>query len=162
MLDLNNFKRVNDALGHASGDALLVEIADRLKRITDRNDTVARLGGDEFAVLMPLATSSDALEFADRCAAALAKPWSDREVVISPTVSIGIALADGDGVDGQALLHRADMAMYECKRTRGDRVVYDVTLERLTVERLRLLTTPAEDGRRRSALRAGEFVEEPE
>ena len=162
LLDLNNFKRVNDALGHASGDALLVEIADRLKRITDRNDTVARLGGDEFAVLMPLATSSDALEFADRCAAALAKPWSDREVVISPTVSIGIALADGDGVDGQALLHRADMAMYECKRTRGDRVVYDVTLERLTVERLRLLTTPAEDGRRRSALRTGEFVEEPE
>ena len=168
LLDLNNFKRVNDALGHASGDLLLVEIADRLRRIRNQSDTIARLGGDEFAVLMPLATCSDALTFADRCGAVLAEPWSNRGVVISPTVSIGVALADGDGVDGETLLHRADMAMYECKRTRGDRVVYDVTLERLTVERLRLLTAPAETGRRRTDdrpepdLRPGEFVEEPE
>ncbi len=170
LLDLNNFKRVNDALGHASGDLLLVEIADRLRRITDPTDTVARLGGDEFAVLMPLATSSEALAFADRCAAALAEPWSDRGVVVSPTVSIGVALAGGDRIDGDTLLHRADMAMYECKRTRSDRVVYDLTLERLTVERLRLLTGHAntEPGQRRigdrpvSDLRPGEFVEEPE
>jgi predicted signal transduction protein with EAL and GGDEF domain len=93
-------------------------------------------------------------------------PWSDRGVVISPTVSIGVALADGDGGNGETLLHRADMAMYECKRTGGARVVYDVRLERLTLERLRLLTAPAEAGRRRagdppvSNLRTVEFVEE--
>jgi diguanylate cyclase (GGDEF)-like protein/PAS domain S-box-containing protein len=170
MLDLNNFKRVNDALGHASGDLLLVEVADRLRLIARPTDTVARLGGDEFAVLMPSADRGDALAFADRCAAALSQPWSDRGVTITPKVSIGVALAQGDGAAGETLLRRADTAMYECKRTGGDRVVYDVTLECLNVERLRLLTDDADTGALRnrigdrlgSAVRSGELVEEPE
>lgn len=170
LLDLNNFKRVNDALGHASGDLLLVEVADRLRLIARPTDTVARLGGDEFAILMPHADRGDALAFADRCAAALSQPWSDRGATINPKVSIGVALAQGDGAAGETLLRRADTAMYECKRTGGDRVVYDVTLECLNVERLRLLTDEADTGALRnrigdrlgSGVRPGELVEEPE
>ena len=170
LLDLDNFKRVNDALGHASGDLLLVEVANRLRLIARPTDTVARLGGDEFAVLMPSADRCDALAFADRCAAALSQPWSDRGVTITPKVSIGVALAQGDGAAGETLLRRADTAMYECKRTGGDHVVYDVTLEPLNVERLRLLTDEADTGALRnrigdrlgSGVRPGELLEEPE
>jgi diguanylate cyclase (GGDEF)-like protein/PAS domain S-box-containing protein len=141
LLDLNNFKRVNDALGHASGDHLLVELANRLQRIADPDDTVARLGGDEFAVLMPRADSGHALEFAHRCAVILSAPWKERGVTINPRVSIGIALAEG-AADGETLLREADTAMYECKRRGADYVVYDAGLERLNIERLRLLSDP--------------------
>jgi diguanylate cyclase (GGDEF)-like protein/PAS domain S-box-containing protein len=141
LLDLNNFKRVNDALGHASGDRLLIELANRLHRIADPHDTVARLGGDEFAVLMPRADHVHALEFAHRCAVVLSAPWKDRGVTINPRVSIGIAIADGPA-DGDTLLCEADTAMYECKRTGADHVVYDESLEHLNLERLRLLLDP--------------------
>jgi diguanylate cyclase (GGDEF)-like protein len=141
LLDLNNFKRVNDALGHASGDQLLIELAHRLQRIADPDDTVARLGGDEFAVLMPRADEAQALEFAHRCAIVLSAPWKDRGVTINPKVSIGIAVAPQSAdSDGEAMLQQADTAMYECKRRGADHVVYDTTLERLNRERLRLLS----------------------
>ena len=143
LLDLNNFKRVNDALGHASGDLLLIELADRLRRIADPDDTVARLGGDEFAVLMPRADHAHALEFAHRCAIVLSAPWKDCGVTIDPRVSIGIAVAHGTGTDGESLLRQADTAMYECKRTRAEHVVYDVALECLNAERLSLLSDEA-------------------
>ena len=137
LLDLNNFKRVNDALGHASGDQLLIELAHRLVKIADPEDTVARLGGDEFAVLMPRADEAQALEFAHRCAIVLSAPWKDRGVTINPRVSIGIAIAEstgpesGDHGDGETMLRQADTAMYECKRTGVDHVVYDRSLEAL-------------------------------
>jgi diguanylate cyclase (GGDEF)-like protein/PAS domain S-box-containing protein len=142
LLDLNNFKRVNDALGHSSGDQLLIELAHRLRCITDAEDTVARLGGDEFAVLMPRAEESQALEFANRCAIVMAAPWKARGITINPRVSIGIAIsrAAGDGDDGETMLRHADTAMYECKRTGADHVVYDRSLESLHTERLRLLS----------------------
>ena len=140
LLDLNNFKRVNDALGHASGDLLLIELADRLRRIADREDTVARLGGDEFAILMPRADESQALEFANRCAIVLSSPWRSRGATINPKVSIGIVVSsDGGGVDGEALLQKADTAMYECKRTGADHVVYGAGLEALNAQRQSLL-----------------------
>ena len=150
LLDLDNFKRVNDALGHASGDLLLVEIADRLRGVAEPGDTVARLGGDEFAMLMPQASRPDALARADRCATVVSRPWSARGVVITPRVSIGIALADD--VAGDVLLHRADTAMYECKRTGRDCVLYDASLENLDAERLRLLTEPPDTAAMRNRL----------
>jgi diguanylate cyclase (GGDEF)-like protein len=142
LLDLNNFKRVNDALGHASGDQLLIELGHRLQQIADPEDTVARLGGDEFAVLMPRADEAQALDFAHRCAIVLSAPWKDRGVTINPRVSIGIAISpsSGDADDGEAMLRQADTAMYECKRKGADHVVYDRTLENLNNERLRLLS----------------------
>jgi diguanylate cyclase (GGDEF)-like protein len=161
LLDLDNFKRVNDALGHASGDMLLVELANRLQRIVDPNDTVARLGGDEFAVLMPRADQGQALEFAHRCALVLSTPWTDRGVTINPKVSIGIAIAQDPTVDCEQFLCEADTAMYECKRTGADHVVYDITLAGLNVERLRLLNGDLP----RRALRnrpGSELVEESE
>jgi diguanylate cyclase (GGDEF)-like protein/PAS domain S-box-containing protein len=168
LLDLNNFKRVNDALGHASGDHLLVELANRLHRIADPDDTVARLGGDEFAVLMPRADVGHALEFAHRCAVVLSAPWKDRGVVINPRVSIGIAIAEG-AADGDTLLREADTAMYECKRTGAEHVVYDESLKSLNVERLRLLTEPISRSLRKRIsdglpvdLSGSELVEEAE
>ncbi len=153
LLDLNNFKRVNDALGHASGDLLLVELANRLQRIADPHDTVARLGGDEFAVLMPGADETQALDFANRCAIVLSAPWKDRGVTINPRVSIGIAISRSasDADTGDVMLRHADTAMYECKRSGGDHVVYDDSLESLDAERLRLLSRDriAEPMRRR-------------
>jgi diguanylate cyclase (GGDEF)-like protein/PAS domain S-box-containing protein len=143
LLDLNNFKRVNDALGHASGDLLLVELADRLRRITDPHDTVARLGGDEFAVLMPRAGEAQALEFANRCAIVLSAPWRNRGIVIHPKVSIGVAVSDAPDINGEALLNQADTAMYECKRTGADHVVYETGLEALNAQRLCLLNGDA-------------------
>jgi diguanylate cyclase (GGDEF)-like protein len=168
LLDLNNFKRVNDALGHASGDLLLIELADRLRRIADQEDTVARLGGDEFAVLMPRADEAQALEFANRCTIVLSAPWRSRGVTISPKVSIGIAISSDGDVDGDALLHQADTAMYECKRTGADCVVYGAVLESLNTQRLCLLEGDATPGllrnrigdRLSTALGGNELVEE--
>ncbi len=117
-LDLDNFKMVNDSLGHAAGDSLLVEAARRLLACVRSSDTVARLGGDEFAVFIEdPADDAACTEVAERIIAALARPFSigRREVFVG--ASLGIATArDGDGADG--LLRNADMAMYLAK-TRG-------------------------------------------
>ena len=117
-LDLDNFKMVNDSLGHAAGDSLLVEAARRLLACVRSSDTVARLGGDEFAVFIEDPADEEACtEVAERIIAALARPFSigRREVFVG--ASLGIATArDGDGADG--LLRNADMAMYLAK-TRG-------------------------------------------
>ncbi len=163
LLDLNNFKRVNDALGHASGDQLLIELGSRLQRIADPEDTVARLGGDEFAVLMPRADEAQALEFAHRCAIVLAAPWKDRGVTINPRVSIGIALAQSTDTDGEAMLRQADTAMYECKRRGADHVVYDCrageSQQRAapTVERRQGCRAASEPNRRSSSRDLGGF-----
>jgi diguanylate cyclase (GGDEF)-like protein/PAS domain S-box-containing protein len=139
LLDLDNFKHVNDALGHASGDQLLIEVGHRLQKVAGADDTVARLGGDEFAVLLPQANERSAVACAQRVAATLAEPWTVRGVTITPKVSIGVALARADADDGETLLRHADMAMYECKRTAAGHVVYNAALEQLNEERLRLL-----------------------
>jgi diguanylate cyclase (GGDEF)-like protein/PAS domain S-box-containing protein len=117
-LDLDNFKMVNDSLGHAAGDSLLVEAARRLLACVRASDTVARLGGDEFAVFIEdPADDAGCTQVAERIVAALARPFAiaRREVFVG--ASLGIATArDGDGADG--LLRNADMAMYLAK-TRG-------------------------------------------
>jgi diguanylate cyclase (GGDEF)-like protein/PAS domain S-box-containing protein len=115
-LDLDDFKLVNDSLGHAAGDALLVEVARRLDGIVRAGDTVARLGGDEFAVLVEDADAEDAaLGVARRMQAMLADSIAlgDREVHVR--ASIGIAVHDGGEVDGSLLLRNADLAMYDAK-----------------------------------------------
>ncbi len=114
-LDLDNFKAVNDSLGHAEGDRLLQHVADRLRRATRGFDTVARLGGDEFAVLLEgLAAPDDASVVAARVQAALAAPGAGAERDARAQASIGLAHAT-PGATADDLLRNADTAMYAAK-----------------------------------------------
>jgi diguanylate cyclase (GGDEF)-like protein/PAS domain S-box-containing protein len=114
-LDLDRFKLVNDGLGHAVGDQLLVEVAQRLQRTVRGSDTVARFGGDEFVILREdVKDAGEAVQFAERVAAILHEPiaLSDRELYA--TASIGIAIG-GEGASAEQLLRDADAAMYRAK-----------------------------------------------
>ena len=116
-LDLDNFKKVNDAMGHSAGDLLLVGAAERMRRTLRDTDTLARIGGDEFAFLFPMVEDRPEVEaVAARILEALSVPFpvEGREFVISG--SLGICLFPDDGDDGQTLMKRADAAMYEAKR----------------------------------------------
>jgi diguanylate cyclase (GGDEF)-like protein/PAS domain S-box-containing protein len=121
-LDLDGFKGVNDTFGHEAGDAVLVEIAERLRRTMREGDTIARFGGDEFVALVPDAGSVDLVEAAaSRLLAAVKSPVrlerGDEAVV---TASVGIALSDRNG-DADDLVRQADAAMYQAKSAGRDR-----------------------------------------
>jgi len=116
-VDLDRFKTINDTLGHAAGDQVLMFTADRLRSHLRQGDVPARLGGDEFAVLLPDVTGpEEASALAAAIVDALAVPMSvaQRRLVVS--ASIGIALSEPGGRDAALLLHRADLAMYQAKR----------------------------------------------
>ena len=122
MLDLDHFKFVNDTLGHAKGDQLLIAVSERLQRVVRAGDTVARLGGDEFAVLLEdLAQDDEADATALRIQQALDRVFRLDEREIFMRASIGIAWAT-DGQDVDALLTDADMAMYGAKNAGRGRV----------------------------------------
>ena len=115
-LDVDGFKRVNDTLGHSTGDRVLVLIAERLRRVVRTTDTLARLGGDEFTVVLPgLRTGQDALPVVHKIMAAFREPLVAAlgEVVLG--ISIGIAVYPHDSGDSRALVRAADAAMYEAK-----------------------------------------------
>jgi diguanylate cyclase (GGDEF)-like protein len=114
LIDLDGFKQVNDTLGHAAGDALLVEVGRRLLAAVRQADLVARLGGDEFAVLLPDAAGTEAAEVAERILTTLRAPVETQGSNAYVGASIGIA-AHFDGDDAQRLIQRADFAMYEAK-----------------------------------------------
>ncbi len=115
-IDLDNFKTINDTLGHPFGDLLLQAVADRLRGVLRREDTVARLGGDEFAVLQAdVLAPKDAETFAERLLAVISEPYQLDGHTVSIGASIGIALAPGDGHDPDRLLKNADMALYRAK-----------------------------------------------
>jgi len=122
LLDLDRFRTVNDALGHATGDRLLVEVGRRLAAVVPSHDLVVRLGGDEFAVL---ATRVDGPAAARRVAAHLAealdRPFALDGLPVDVSASIGIALQSERGGDGASLLRQAEAAMYDAKE-RGDQV----------------------------------------
>ncbi len=115
-LDLDDFKKVNDSLGHEIGDKLLIEAAHRLQQTLKQNDTVGRLGGDEFIVLISsLNDENDALAIAERLLQAFRKPFklAGRDLIL--TLSIGIAISPKDGTCSSVLLRNADTAMYQAK-----------------------------------------------
>ena len=115
-IDLDEFKEVNDTLGHPCGDELLCAVADRLRGLVRSSDLVTRFGGDEFVVLQyPLGQQREAGALAERIVEVLREPYevSGHEVVIG--ASIGIALAPRDGTDADLLLKNADMALYRAK-----------------------------------------------
>jgi len=117
MIDLDNFKRVNDSLGHQAGDTVLCEISQRLKACVRKSDTVGRMGGDEFVVLLPdLRSDKDAEEVCQKLLAAVAQPIRIGKHEIIVTASVGIGLFPGcDDVD--TLFKNADFAMYRVKNS---------------------------------------------
>ncbi|WP_250004756.1 GGDEF domain-containing protein [Actinoplanes sp. M2I2] len=116
LLDLDGFKQVNDTLGHAAGDALLVGVAERLTAALREGDTVARLGGDEFAAVVPgIAGPDDAVAVGNRILEQLAEPISIAGRHIRACASVGVTAAAGPGHDLDCLLHEADLALYAAK-----------------------------------------------
>ena len=136
-IDLDNFKLVNDSLGHQAGDELLRAVADRLRACVRASDTVARLGGDEFMLLLlggneaalPQGLLQNVLE-----SVAAPVPLGDTEVAI--TCSIGVSAFPADGSDGQVLLKHADIAMYRAKETgRNQAQFYEPAMQARVAER---------------------------
>ncbi|MBM2619615.1 GGDEF domain-containing protein [Actinoplanes sp. LDG1-06] len=115
LVDLDGFKAVNDTMGHAAGDALLLGVADRLRGAIRSGDVAARLGGDEFAVLLPGCTVTEAEQTAVRILSALTVPELIDGVPVRAAASIGVAAA-GPATDVGSLLREADIAMYAAKR----------------------------------------------
>ncbi|WAB98829.1 diguanylate cyclase [Pseudomonas putida] len=119
-LDSDHFKQINDNLGHAVGDQVLINVADRVRAQLREHDLVARLGGDEFAVLLtPLRSRTDAECIADKIISSMALPIQlDSGGSITTSLSVGIAYYPEDGDDPASLLDAADAAMYQAKRMR--------------------------------------------
>jgi diguanylate cyclase (GGDEF)-like protein len=132
-LDLDGFKRVNDNLGHAAGDAILVAVARRLRDSVRPLDFVSRVGGDEFVILLPVISSDEAEKVAQRIIASISAPFDlGLPAPAHIGVSIGSACAPADGETADDLLRSADHALYEAKRRgKGNFVAYsapEVTL----------------------------------
>ncbi|MFC7534131.1 putative bifunctional diguanylate cyclase/phosphodiesterase [Actinoplanes sp. GCM10030250] len=115
LIDLDDFKTVNDTMGHAAGDALLVTVAQRLREAVRGNDVVARLGGDEFAVLLPGAGPADGGLVAEQILRSLGEPMDVQQHTIVTRASVGVT-GSRPGDDPSTLLSNADIAMYEAKR----------------------------------------------
>jgi diguanylate cyclase (GGDEF)-like protein len=138
-IDLDGFKPVNDRLGHAAGDEVLVEVARRLVASTRESDTVARLGGDEFAVLLEDVTVGEVVEISDRILAALTSGVDVAGNRVPLGASIGIAYGDGTE-SGEGLLRQADLAMYEAKgRGKAQYVSYEPSIGHARMQRLELV-----------------------
>jgi diguanylate cyclase (GGDEF)-like protein/PAS domain S-box-containing protein len=126
VMDLDGFKEINDSMGHAAGDDLLVELGRRLQAAVRGSDTVARLGGDEFGVLLPDATVPEEVRRAvARIQAAIESPITLHGLELSLEGSIGIALSPDDGEDVETLLRSADGAMYHAKEDKSGWSFYD-------------------------------------
>jgi diguanylate cyclase (GGDEF)-like protein len=139
MLDLDRFKEINDALGHDTGDALLREVGERLRRHLDGRGRVARFGGDEFAVLLETDGSPEAaLAAAAELAEVVERPIRLGPLVLAARASVGAAVAQLHGDDPETLIRRADVAMYAAKESNGLRL-YDTALDRNSPERLALI-----------------------
>lgn len=115
-IDLDNFKAINDTLGHDAGDLLLQEVAKRLEKCIRDGDTAARLGGDEFTVLLEASDQMAVARTAQRIVEMLAAAFTLRDSEVYVTCSIGISIHPDDGSDDQTLMKNADLAMYRAKQ----------------------------------------------
>ena len=125
LLDLDRFKVINDTLGHQAGDALLRQVAARMRDAVRSSDTVARLGGDEFALLLPGSDRDGAVQAAQTLRATLVAPVTVEGQTVHVGASIGIAVTPAHGQEVAVLLRHADVAMYVAKRAGSGYAVYD-------------------------------------
>jgi diguanylate cyclase (GGDEF)-like protein len=138
-IDVDRFKVVNDSMGHAAGDALLVEIAHRVRSCLRPEDTAARLGGDEFAIMVPnVATYAGAVSVAERVIRAMRTPFLIEGHDVSVAVSIGVAVSvPGDAASD--LLRNADLAMYQAKTSGGAQLrAFEPGMAAMVIDRLQL------------------------
>lgn len=152
-IDLDNFKTVNDTLGHAAGDELLRECAQRLTDCVRKGDVVARLGGDEFVVLLTQVADSAVSPVADRMLQLLCAPYRVHGQEAQISASIGICFYPTDGADVTSLMKNADIAMYHAKaQNRNNYQFYAEEMNRRMLERAQL------ERELRAALENSEFV----
>jgi diguanylate cyclase (GGDEF)-like protein/PAS domain S-box-containing protein len=138
-IDLDDFKTINDSLGHAAGDRLLVTISNRLRSSLRPSDTAARLGGDEFGVLLENVEPGGAEIVAERILAALREPLRLQRRLLTVEASIGIAIGQPSRHQADELLRNADAAMYSAKQSgKGAYVVFRTRMQRGAAQRLRL------------------------
>ena len=141
MMDLDRFKTVNDVLGHSFGDAILREVASRLKQqLAGSDNHVARLGGDEFAVLLPGTDLHAAQTVARDFLISMEMPISLEDQNVDLGAGIGIAGYPSHGGDAESLLSRAELAMYAAKKAGAGAVVYDPSIDRSSDQSLSLLS----------------------
>jgi diguanylate cyclase (GGDEF)-like protein len=152
LIDLDRFKEVNDTLGHALGDELLVEVGRRLQPLLAPPDLVARLGGDEFAVLMEASSEAAALCRVDELLTRIRQPFDIAGLDVDIDASIGVAMADDPSLTAADLIRRADVAMYAAKEDRCGRALYSKDRDHYSAERLALA------GRLRRGIADGELL----
>jgi diguanylate cyclase (GGDEF)-like protein/PAS domain S-box-containing protein len=142
LLDLDNFKSVNDCLGHKCGDLLLIQVAKRLLACMRESDTVARLGGDEFVVLLPDCKSADNLtSVARKILEELATPFDIQGNEVFVSASIGVTIYPDDGNQAEILLKNADTAMYHIKHTEKNNFqFFTASMQEHIVKRLQLIS----------------------
>jgi diguanylate cyclase (GGDEF)-like protein len=140
LLDLDRFKEINDTLGHRCGDALLVQVGERVRTLLREVDTVARLGGDEFAILLPaIGNAEGAEEVARKLTAALEQPFVVNGLALDVEASIGVTIHPDHANDAEELLQQADIAMYAAKAAHAGFMLFDPTLDQHSPRRLALL-----------------------
>ena len=126
MIDIDHFKQVNDNYGHQVGDEALKAFSARVLKRIRKTDILARYGGEEFACLLPETSGSSALRLAEDLRRIVAEEnWICRDVNLQMTISIGIAEGRAEMADGEALLKKADDALYEAKASRNRVILYD-------------------------------------
>lgn len=133
LIDLDQFKVVNDSLGHNVGDLLLQEIARRLKNNVRKMDTVARLGGDEFVIILDSIGNEQVIKFAEKLVKVIAEPFLVTRNEIEIGISMGISSYPEHGHDSITLVNRADMAMYEAKRKNIPYALYSDKIKKVTI-----------------------------
>jgi diguanylate cyclase (GGDEF)-like protein/PAS domain S-box-containing protein len=139
-IDLDRFKAINDSLGHAVGDHLLISVSERLAEMLRDSDTVARLGGDEFVILAEdLESDAEALAVAERVLHALEEPFQVGSAEVSMLASVGVSISHDPEAEPEDLLREADVAMYRAKGTGGQRLeLFNEDLRREATARLEL------------------------
>lgn len=154
LLDIDNFKKVNDSLGHHLGDKYLQIIAERLRVSCREEDTIARLGGDEFALItLYLNSQNDVIDILERVQQTIATPILIENHELVPQASIGVTFYPDDGENPQTLLQNADLAMYKAKKSSSEKyALFNPSLQESAQLRIQLETNM------RRALQSDEFM----